>query len=335
MKNVKLTYSSADLLGGIDGGGTTTKVVVCNLHGQIVYSFQTGTINHYGAGIENVRENFSTIAVRLVENLGCLPGIIFTGNSALSNLVNPELVQKLTEGVFNPSKIFFHSDVYIALLGFTLGQPGAVLISGTGSMACGIDNNGVYHTTGGWGQILGDEGSGYHLAQEGMKAALRAHDGMSESTQLTGRLKRYFNLEKITDIIDKIYHPPVEKSVIAAFATEVERAAEDGDTVAQKILYEETEWLYKLALAISLKCNTQNLGYYGSVLNRNETILSLLNSRLKPHTIILQAPMFSPEIGALIGAFREAGITLTEKVIENLSKYKSEEQHEKNIAIHS
>jgi len=327
MKNVKLTYSSADLLGGIDGGGTTTKVVVCNLDGQIVYSFQAGTINHYGAGIEKVRQNFAAIAARLVENLGCLPGIIFTGNSALSNLVSPELVQKLTAGVFNTSKTFFHSDVYIALLGFTLGKPGAVLIAGTGSMACGIDTHGAYHTTGGWGQILGDEGSGYHMAQEGMKAALRAHDGMSEPTQLTTRLKRYFNLEKITDIIDRIYHPPVEKSVIAAFATEVECAAEEGDTVARSIVEGEAEWLYKLALAISLRCNTQNLGYYGSVLNRNKSILSLLNSRLKLHSIILQAPKFSPEIGALIGAFGEAGITLSETIFENLSNYKSKEQY--------
>ena len=68
--------------------------------------------------------------------------------------------RNLPTGVFHPSKVVFHSDVYIALLSFTMGNPGAVLISGTGSMACGIDAEGVYHTAGGWGQVLGDEGSG-------------------------------------------------------------------------------------------------------------------------------------------------------------------------------
>ncbi len=138
----------------IDGGGTTTKVVVCNLEGQMVHSFQTGTINHYGADIPKVRENFAAIAAKLLAKFACLPGTIFTGNSALDGHAEDALVQHLTNGVFQPSKVVFHSDVYIALLSFTKGNPGAVLISGTGSMACGIDAGGVYHTAGGWGQVL-------------------------------------------------------------------------------------------------------------------------------------------------------------------------------------
>lgn len=324
MKHSHTKYNPTDLFCGIDGGGTTTKVVVCNRDGEIVYSFLTGTINHYGAGIAKVTENFQVIAAHLLDYFGCLPGNIFTGNSALSNKISQEVIQELTSGVFGTSKVHFHSDVYIALLGFTLGKPGAVLISGTGSMACGIDTAGAYHTVGGWGQVLGDEGSGYHMAQAGMKAALRAYDGMSMPTQLTNRLLQYFHLKEISDIIKKIYYPPIEKSVIAAFATEVEQAAVEGDSVATKILEEEAEWLYKLALTISNTCSTKNLGYFGSVLNRNETILVYLKTHLQPHEITLHAPVFKPEIGALIAAFGEAGIPLTQTIIESLSKYKSE-----------
>ncbi len=322
MENSQVNYRPDDLLCGIDGGGTTTKVVVCNRKGQIVLTFQTGTINHYGAGTERVEKCFFGIAANLFENLRCLPGTIFVGNSALSGLADDELVNKLTGEAFYPTKIIFHSDVYIALLGFTMGNPGAVLISGTGSMACGIDVGGEYHTAGGWGQVLGDEGSGYHMALEGIKAGLRAYDGVSEPTELTGRMKVFFNLKKIPDIIDKIYNPPVEKSVIAAFATEVENAAAQGDKVALEILAVEAEWLYQLAIAITEKCQTKNLGYYGSVLNRNEKVRAHLFARLEQHSIVLQVPVFSPEIGALIGAFREAGISLTKTVVDNLLKYK-------------
>ena len=138
--------------------------------------------------------------------------------------------------MFQPSRIVFHSDVYIALLSFTMGNPGAVLISGTGSMACGIDAGGVYHTAGGWGQVLGDEGSGYHMALEGIKATLHAYDGLSEPTKLSASVMKFFDLKKMSDIIDKIYNPPVEKSVIAAFAIEVETVADKGDTVALDIV---------------------------------------------------------------------------------------------------
>ncbi len=317
-----IKHCSDELLCGIDGGGTTTKVVVCNPEGQMVHSFQTGTINHYGAGIPKVRENFAVIAARLIEESACLPGTIFIGNSALDGHAEDALVQQLTNGVFHPSKVVCHSDVYIALLSFTMGNPGAVLISGTGSMACGVDAEGVYHTAGGWGQVLGDEGSAYHMALQGITAALRAYDGLSEPTLLSASVMQFFDLKKMSEIIDKIYNPPVEKSVIAAFAPEVETAANEGDTVALNIIETEAEWLYKLALAITRKCKTKNLGYYGSVLIHNDRIRSKLSEMLEKQSISLQVPGFKPEIGALIGAFRESGNHVTDSVINNFLKYR-------------
>lgn len=322
MESSRNEHRSDDLLCGIDGGGTITKVVVCNLEGQMVYSFQTGTINHYGAGIPQVKETFAAIAETLNAELACLPGTIFTGNSALDGLAEDTLVQQLTAGVFQSSKVVFHSDVYIALLSFTRGNPGAVLISGTGSMACGMDDQGVYHTAGGWGQVLGDEGSAYHMALEGIKAALLAHDGLSEPTLLTASVMKHFALERMSDLIDKIYNPPVEKSIIAAFAPEVETAADQGDKAALNIIESEAIWLYKLALSITRKCDTGNLGYFGSVLNKNERIRSRLESLLSEQSISLKVPVFKPEIGALIGAFRESDKAITEEVINNFSKYR-------------
>jgi len=322
MEKSRILHCSDELLCGIDGGGTTTKVVVCNLEGQVLHSFQSGTINHYGAGIPKVRENFAAIAAEFIEKFACFPGTIFTGNSALDGLADDALVQELTNGVFHPSKVVFHSDVYIALLSFTMGNPGAVIISGTGSMACGIDAGGVYHTAGGWGQVLGDEGSAYHIALNGIQAALHANDGLSESTQLSASVMKFFDLTRMHDIIDLIYNPPVEKSVIAAFAPEVDRAAEEGDPAALHIMESEAEWLYKLALAITTKCKTQSLGYFGSVLKHNHRICSKLSALLADQSISLQVPRFKPEIGALIGAFRESGNELTDSVINNFSKYR-------------
>jgi N-acetylglucosamine kinase-like BadF-type ATPase len=188
-------------------------------------------------------------------------------------------------------------------------------------MACGIDAKGVYHTAGGWGQVLGDEGSAYHMALEGIKAALLAYDGLSKPTQLSARVMKFFELKKMSDIIDKIYNPPVEKSIIAAFAPEVDIAADQGDALALGIIESETDWLYKLALAITGKCKTQNLGYYGSVLKHNDRVRSKLSALLAKHSISLQVPKFAPEIGALIGAFRESGNNVTDSVINNFAKY--------------
>jgi N-acetylglucosamine kinase-like BadF-type ATPase len=305
----------------MDGGGSITKVVVCDLEGTILHSFQAETINHYGAGTSKVATVFADISAELLSKFACLPGILFVGNSALDGRTEESQVQELTRGVFQPAKVVFHSDVYVALMGFTLGKPGAVLISGTGSMACGVDAEGNFNTAGGWGQVLGDEGSGYHMALKGIKAAIRAYDGLAENTQLMDRVMQFYDLQNMPELIEKVYNPPMEKSLIAAFAVEVAAAAEEGDVVARSILVNQAKWLRKVALLITKKCKTKNLGYYGSVLTRNETIRTLLSDMLEKHSIHLKAPELDPEIGALIGAFCELDLKLTEEMIDNLKRY--------------
>lgn len=315
------TYTPEGLLCGIDGGGSITKIVVADLRGNVVFSFQTDSINHYGVGIEKAKKCFGAIADRLLGQLGCLPSVIFVGNSALSDLAEEAQVRLLTDGIFDKSTVVFHSDVYIALLAFTMGQAGAVLIAGTGSMACGIDIAGNYRTAGGWGQTLGDEGSGYYIGIEGMKAAIRAYEGMASPTLLTEKLLQYFHLQNWPDLIDKVYHPPIEKKEIAAFAIEVENAAFAGDQTAAKILEDAAHWLYRLALVITAKCQTKRLGYFGSVITHNQTIRSRLIQLLKPHEIDLVESPFTPEIGAIFGAFQEKGVVITDEIRANLSKY--------------
>lgn len=321
MKSAGPTYTPNDLLCGMDGGGTTTQVVVCNREGVVLHTWQTGTLNHYGAGMVTVQRNFQAIASHLAAHFGCLPQHVFVGNSALSNRASPAVVADLTGGAFRGARVAFHSDVYIALLGFTAGNPGAVLIAGTGSMACGLDPQGRYHTLGGWGQVLGDEGSAYYIALEGMRAALQAHDGLSEATQLTGRLMRFFHLREVGDIVARVYDPPLEKSAMAAFAPEVEEAAGEGDRTAQEILDRAGAWLHRLAVAICTRCQTKNLGYTGSVLVRNATVREALCRRLSAQAITLEVPRLRPEMGALIAAFAEAQLPVTDKVKQNFLAY--------------
>lgn len=312
---------SDNLVCGIDGGGSVTKVVIADLHGNIVNYFSVASINHYGVGIEKAKKCYSGIAATLNEKLGCLPSVIFVGHSAFSTLVDKEKVEELTDGVFQNAVVIFHADVYSALLAFTMGKAGAVLIAGTGSMACGIDANGTYHTVGGWGQTLGDEGSGYYLGIEGMKAAIHGFEGLAESTILTDKLIQYFKVEKLEEVIEKFYNPPIEKKEVAAFAVEVDAAAMMGDAVAIKILEDAAHWLYRLAIAIAHKCNTDNVGYYGSAINHNNTIRTILKQKLTAHNITLAKPIFTAEIGAVFGALQEKGITITDEMMVNLSKY--------------
>lgn len=305
---------------GIDGGGTRTTAVVCNELGEIVGRIKTGSINHFGIGIDKARENYTSVKEQLVALLGREPDITYIGNSALDGRATDELVQQLTGGIFN-EKIIMHSDVYIALLGFTQGASGALLISGTGSMACAIDIEGNYHTSGGWGQILGDEGSGYHLGIMGIRAALQYHDQMAAPTILLERLIDYYNLNTPADLIEKIYNPSGEKGEIAAFAVEVEKAALQNDEVSVRLIENEVEWLFRLSRSILKKSSVKRLGLYGSMLVKSPIIAPQLMSRFSNSDVELSYPRFKPEIGALFGAFSSENIILNEELLTNLSKY--------------
>lgn len=305
---------------GIDGGGTTTSVVVCNARGEILGSIKADSINHYGAGIEKARENYAYIKEQLIKLLESEPDIIYIGNSALDGEANNELVKQLVGGIFD-KKVVMHSDVYVALLGFTQGTPGALLISGTGSMACAIDNEGNYHTSGGWGQILGDEGSGYHLGLMGIRAALQYHDQMSSPTILLDYLKDFYKLDRLIDMIEIVYNPPIEKSRIAAFAVEVEKAALHNDEISIRLINDEIDWLFKLSQSILKKSGVKRLGLYGSMLVKSQLIGQQLISKYSGSEVEVSYPRFKPEIGALFGAFSGEKILIDEEIIANLSEY--------------
>ena len=121
------------------------------------------------------------------------------------------------------ARIFIRSDAFMALYGHTRGREGVVLISGTGAMGLACDKNGALHTVGGWGRLTGDEGSGYYIALSGIKAALRAYDGIGKPTSLTEILPKYFGCDSMRRLIDVFYgSPPPE---IAPFAETVAEQA--------------------------------------------------------------------------------------------------------------
>lgn len=308
---------------GIDGGGTSSKIVVADRRGCVLHSFQTGSFNHYGTGMDTARQVLSDIREELVRSLGAMPGIIFAGHSALDQRAPAWQVENLTQGCFYPAQVIFDSDVLVALLAFTLGRPGAILAAGTGSMACGWDPSGAYHTVGGWGQTLGDEGSAYHLALAGIKAAIYGYEGLGESTVLISRVKAFFGLEHLHDLIALVYDPHFQKKQLAAFAPHVEAAALSGDPVAWQILQQEINWLFKLGQTITLKCQTSVLGYHGGVFSNSEFIRQQVSEGLEIQHIQLMPIRLKPEIGAVIGAFREAGINVDQTILHNLQDYKN------------
>lgn len=147
---------------------------------------------------------------------------------------------------------------------------GIVLISGTGSIAWGRNRNGVTARCGGWGYLLGDEGSGYALALAGLRAAARYADGRGEATRLLPLFQERLGVESPSGLIEQIYSPAFQRPQVAELACVIGVAAAEGDSVAQRILAqagsELAELVRTLARRLDLPAGQYRLALSGGVL---------------------------------------------------------------------
>ena len=127
---------------------------------------------------------------------------------------------------------------------------GIVIVSGTGSIAYGRDAEGRASRAGGWGYLLGDEGSGYWIGRLALRAVVRHADGRGRITSLTPRLLNHFGVQKASELINAVYHEELSPGSIAALARYVQQSRDEGDMVASGILNRAADELMTAATAV-------------------------------------------------------------------------------------
>ena len=163
---------------------------------------------------------------------------------AAGALSAPDVARELGEALLRSlpaQRVAVTSDAVLAHAGALGGEPGVVLIAGTGVVAISIDADGTLRTADGWGPWLGDEGGGAWIGASGLRAALRAHDGRGPSTALLEAARARFG--------DPSGWPALahDARTLAAFAPDV--AAARGDAAAMAIMSVAAEMLATAARA--------------------------------------------------------------------------------------
>jgi glucosamine kinase len=137
------------------------------------------------------------------------------------------------------------NDAELALAGLR-GEPGVALIAGTGSIALGVDWAGCVVRVGGWGHLIGDEGSGYDIGRRALRVALRMADGREPRGALLDRVLAHFGAGGHEELIERVYAEQ-GKSAVAGLAPAVLREARGGDVVAGAIVREAADELAQAA----------------------------------------------------------------------------------------
>ncbi len=289
---------------GIDGGGTRTTVAVSDEKGDILLKAVGKTINFYSVGMECARENLASVINEIYKTLGEITFTgAFVGCSALDDEASKETVDALCGGIIKAQKLAMNSDVYVALVSGGDEDSRAVAICGTGSMAIGVDETGSMKVKGGWGHIIGDEGSAYSIAVNALKACCVLYDENKESA-LIKSAEKYFGVSDFRKSIDVIYSPETSKDVLAGFAEKVGELAES-DFVAKTILVNEAHGFSRtvLSLLADLK-NCKSLSLYGGVFQHNDLFKSDFIDDIKEvyPDLKIQLLTIPPEEGALKAA---------------------------------
>lgn len=293
---------------GIDGGGTKTVAIICDENGTLVSRYVGRSINYNSVGTETARANLKETVDGVLEGKNIIISSAFIGMPALSGRADDSFTQELCGGIIDCPKITMDSDVYIGLEAMRTDGAAAMVISGTGSMAVGRLRDGTVIHTGGWGYLLGDEGSGYALALDAVKAAICGAEGSAEATALTDKVLKHFNITNIDSLIDIFYDPPISNSEVARLAPELFECAKDGDKAANAIIAKHAQLLADTVCALLSKmpCGTP-LGMWGGILVNceafREKFVSLVSAKFPATRVdIIKYP---PEYGAVFAAMKE------------------------------
>lgn len=198
------------------------------------------------------------------------------------------VMREVFAAAFPGARLVLDSDVITSHAANFKGRPGIILHAGTGDFAYGVDRDGGTLRVGGWGYLLGDEGSGFGLGLSGIRAALRAMEGAGPDTSLKEELLGFFGIADLVELKPVVYSAAFQRRQIAEFAPRVVRHARGGDAVAGRLFEEAAGRMAGLVAPIldRLRFQRADLALTGALFLRNpsfyEATRGLLVSRHGP-----------------------------------------------------
>jgi N-acetylglucosamine kinase-like BadF-type ATPase len=313
--------TAPQLLLAVDGGGTNTQALLTDLEGKVLARGLGPSSNLHNVGFEKGFEALATaIEGALAQVRGTMPAAASASGSARwrsagiaaaclglsgvdSSADEAQVSQWAKEHALAP-RFAVVNDSELILAGGTPAGWGVALISGTGSVCLGRTAEGRSARVGGWGPLLGDEGSGFHIASRALQRATQAADGRVDAPALLKAILRHWSLPDPTALIRHVHAPTTTTAEIAALATLVIDLAGRNDAAALEVVAEAGG---ELALHIDtivriLRLTRPPVALGGGLMLRGalrKTMLAAVKSELGPI-----AQVADPPLGAVVLARR-------------------------------
>jgi glucosamine kinase len=301
---------------GLDGGGTKTAFALANQAGNVLGPFVGAGINPFDQ--PRWREEFTALLTRCPVNAD---EIVFSSfgmpGYGESERVSGEQLEAARAAV--GERCVALNDVAVAFKGALAGQPGVLILAGTGSMVWA--GNGTQEIrVGGWGEGFGDEGSAHWIGHRALQALSWTLDGRLDDATFRDTMLEAIGAIDGAGLIEWFYALEHPRSSVASLARSVDQLAEAGNVTATKILHDASELLFDHARAAwhRLGLNSSARFSYAGGVFKSGTVREALRRMLSPLGR-LDAPRASPLAGALLDAAQCAGWTVSDAWLERVS----------------
>ncbi|MDT8717869.1 ATPase [Clostridium sp. 19966] len=284
---------------GVDGGGTKTEASAYSSKGEVILTSKRGFANLLN-NRETALNNIVNSIKEIIDILGTseLKGV-YLGIAGSEVGENAKII---SDKIKNKLKIdaVVMNDAEIALKAMLKGKDGILVIAGTGSVAFGINNN-ISSKCGGWGNLLGDEGSGYSIAIKAIKRMIFEEEHSIPKSELTRQIMSKLQINSVNEITKFVYSST--KDEIAALTPIVARLGEAGDKAACEILINEGIELAKTVenLYRKLKFEGCPIALVGGVIKKAEILRRVFEDYLKENIVIKD--IIDEEVSPTIGAY--------------------------------
>jgi N-acetylglucosamine kinase-like BadF-type ATPase len=301
---------------GIDAGGTKTVGLLADQQGRVLAEARAGGANLQTHGELGVEKVFHELIEELEAKLSGEQRIdaVGLGIAGVDRPRDETVVRGILRRLGHRQTARVVNDAVIALVAGAPERFGIVILAGTGSIAYGLDANGRSARAGGYGYLLADEGSGYWLGQEALRAVVKSSDGRGPKTALVERVLGSFGIDSVDELLPLVYEQEMPKYRIAALASLVDEARAAGDQVARRIVEGAAAELAlgarSVARQLELGPDAFPLVLAGGVFRACPTLPELLQERLEMPTAQLRRLAVEPAMGAValaLDLLREAG----------------------------
>lgn len=318
---------------GIDGGGTRSRAIAVSLEGDLLGDVSGGPLNYNTTSAGTFSKSLGAILQQFsgVHGLDSAAEQTVIGTASLFTSLDTGEAAKVCGGLLPGDRLTVVGDVVTALYGATLGAPGLLVVSGTGSIAAAMDGQGQCHTTGGLGPAIGgDPGSARWIANEVLLHASAESCNGTRPTELTALIYRYFDIAEFQQLIPEVYSGVEPAERLAGLSQFVAASELNGEPFWLNILQRAGVRLAKLCVPLLAGLDSGNrpgvVHVSGSVLANNEPVREAFKAKLTAkvkRTIAIESPVLSAAHGAALMAMEKVAPTNVRDIAARLAKRES------------